>query len=58
MYDDVVSKILLDSNGADDPMFSAILEGLLEQQNFKSITYKNNSFENHENSTIFLIMST
>ena len=46
LYNDVVQKLLLESTKMDDPMFAAILEGLSEQQNFKSVTYKKNSFEN------------
>ena len=38
-------------------MFAAILEGLSEQLNFKSVTYKKNSFENLENPASDLSMA-
>ena len=48
LYDDVVEKLLFENTNMDDQMFSAILNGLLDQFNFKSVTYKQNSFENLE----------
>ena len=42
LYHDVLEKLLLESTGTDDEMLAAILEGLREQVNFKSVTYKRN----------------
>ena len=48
LYDDVVEKLLFENTNMDDQMFAAILNGLVDQFNFKSVTYKQNSFENLE----------
>ena len=43
LYHDLLEKLLLESVGADDQMLAALLDGLKEQVNFKSVTYKKNS---------------
>jgi hypothetical protein len=43
LYHDVLEKLLLEAVGTNDEMLAAILDGLREQANFKSVTYKRNS---------------
>ena len=57
LANDVIEKLLFESTGMDDPMFAAILEGLSDQSNFKSVTYKKNSFENLEEPLSHLTVS-
>ena len=42
LYDGVLEKLYFESTGTNDEMFALILQGLLDQQCFKSITYKRN----------------
>ena len=43
LYHHVLEHLILVQTGADDEMLAAILKGLQEQLNFKSLTYKKNS---------------
>jgi hypothetical protein len=46
LYHDLIEKLLLEGVGTDDEMLAAILDGLYEQHNFKSVTYKRNTLGN------------
>ena len=40
LYSDILEKLTLESTGTNDEMLSTLLKGLLEQNSFKSLTYK------------------
>ena len=46
LYHNILERVILDNNGMNDAMLAAFLNGLLDQLNFKSITYKRNSLDN------------
>jgi ribosome assembly protein YihI (activator of Der GTPase) len=57
LHDDIIEKLYLESNNTNDEMLSNILEGLKNQENFKSLTYKKSKFGDKSIDLIIELMS-
>ena len=51
-----INRVLFDNCGIDDEEFAAILEGLNKLEDFKSITYKQNVFDQNSLDAIIPIL--